>query len=141
MRRRFSPILFQNLYDCGSDDGTIGKTGHLTGLFRCGDAKTDRAGDPGVFPDGGNDRFQIGFDLTADSCHAQTGDHIYKALRFPGNPGDTVLRGGRDQGNQADIIFPAVRQKFLFLLKWQIRQDQAVNARLLTSADKTVRAI
>lgn len=56
---------------------------------------------------------QIGSDLAAGPCHTQAGDNVQKALRRPGNRGDTVRRGGGHQRNHA--LPPAKAEAMLLM--------------------------
>ena len=63
-------------------------------------------------------------------------DDVEEAFRLPGNPGDTVLGSGGDEGDQIHPIPAAKGEKFLLLLKGHVRQDQPVDANIPAGADK-----
>ena len=99
------------------------------------------AGIWGVLPHSLHHGGQIRFDLASGTGHSERRDHIEKALCFPGNHGDPVLGGGRDEGDQSHPVPPAKRQKFLLLLKGQIGEDQSVDPRLPAGGEKALRSI
>ena len=141
MLRRLPSIFFDQPDNGRADDDAVRQTCHPGGLLRRGDAEADGAGNIRIAPDGLHNGCEVGFDLAPHAGHTERGYQIDEAFRFPGDPGNAVFGGGRDEGNQLQAEAAADGLEFFLFLIRDIRQNQSVHPDPAAGADKTLRPI
>ena len=86
-------------------------------------------------------RADIGRDLTPDAGDTEGGDAVDEAVCLLCNHADAVMGGRGDEGDEIQPVLLAYGVKFLFFLKWNIRENEPVHAEVGSAFDEALGAV
>ena len=141
IRHTVFSILPTELHNRASNDDTVAFFCHSGSLLRGGDAKADGTRDIAFFFYQIYHRADIGRDLTPDAGDTEGGDAVDEAVCLLCNHADAVMGGRGDEGDEIQPVLLAYGVKFLFFLKWNIRENEPVHAEVGSAFDEALGAV